>query len=99
MGKLAEAEEQKREALERLQAMEAERDDLVTARVQEVRDALEKDKTEALAEARAANDAETRKAHRTTGGSAAQAGKAAGRRTGRGRGGQAVRRPQRRVPR
>ena len=60
-GKLAEVEEQKREALDRLQAIEAERDELVTARVQEVRDALEKDKAEALADARAANDAETRK--------------------------------------
>ena len=60
-GRLAEAEEQRQQALKRLQAMEAERGELVTARVQEVRDALEKDKTEALAEARAANDAETRK--------------------------------------
>ena len=59
--KLAEAEEQKRQALTRLQAAETERDEHVNARVQEARDALEKDKTEALAEARAANDAETRK--------------------------------------
>ena len=59
--KLAESEGQKREALERLHAMEAGRDEQVTARVQEVRDALEKAKDEALAEAKAANDAETRK--------------------------------------
>ena len=59
--KLAESEDQKRQALKRLQAMEADRDEQVTALVQEVRDALEKDKAEALATARAANDAETRK--------------------------------------
>ena len=58
---LAESEEQKRQAVARLEAVEAERDDQVTARVREVRDALEKDKAEALAEAKAAKDAETRK--------------------------------------
>lgn len=58
---LAESEEQKRQAVARLEAVEADRDNQVTARVREVRDALEKDKAEALAEAKAANDAETRK--------------------------------------
>ena len=59
--KLTESEGQKRQALERLQAMEAQRDEQVNARVHEVRDALEKDKAEALAQAKAETDTETRK--------------------------------------
>ena len=58
---LAEAEEQKRQALTRLQAAEAERDEHVNARVQETRDALEKASAEALAHVRSENDADKRK--------------------------------------
>ena len=58
---LAEAEEQKRQALTRLQAAEAERDEQVNARVQETREALEKANAEALAQAKAENDADKRK--------------------------------------
>ena len=59
--KLAEAEEQRQQALTRLQAAEAERDEQVNARVQETRDALEKANAEALAQAKADNDADKRK--------------------------------------
>ena len=59
--KLAEAEEQRQQALTRLQAAEAERDEQVNARVQETRDALEKANAEALAQAKAENDADKRK--------------------------------------
>ena len=59
--KLAEAEEQRQQALTRLQVAEAERDEHVNARVQETREALEKANAEALAQAKAENDADKRK--------------------------------------
>ena len=58
--KLAEGEERTRQALERLQAAEAQRDEQVNARVGEVRDALERANAEALARIRSENDAEKR---------------------------------------
>jgi hypothetical protein len=59
--KIAAAGTEKQQALAQLAALKANQDLLVTERVLEVREVLEKDKADALAVARAAHDAETRK--------------------------------------
>ena len=59
--KIAAADTKAQQALAELQASKAEQEERVSERVQEAREALDKDKAEALAAAKAANDAETRK--------------------------------------
>ena len=59
--KVAEANAKQERALAQVQTMKAEQEKQVEQRVREVREVLQRDKTEALADAKAASDAETRK--------------------------------------
>ena len=59
--KVAEAEAKKQQALEQVQTITAEHEEQLSERIAETREALERDKAEALVAARAASDAETRK--------------------------------------
>ena len=59
--KVAEADTKAQKALAQVQTTKAEQEERVKERVQEAREALEQDKAEALAAAKAANDAETRR--------------------------------------
>ncbi len=58
---IAAADTEKQEALAQVQKMKAEQEGLVNERVREAREALERDRAEALAVAKAAHDADTRK--------------------------------------
>ena len=59
--KVAEAEAKKQQALEQVQTITAEHEEQLSERIAETREALERDKAEALVAAKAASDAETRK--------------------------------------
>ena len=59
--KAAEAEAKKQRALEQVQTITAEHEEQFSERIAETREALERDKAEALVAAKAASDAETRR--------------------------------------
>ena len=59
--KVAEAEAKKQQALKQVQTITAEHEEQLSERIAETREALERDKAEALVAAKAASDAETRK--------------------------------------